>query len=108
MLLGLGTGVINAIIAAAFPMWVTGFTLIILFLWLTSGVFFIAHALPESLRYPLSFNPVVHFVEWMRAAYYEGYGDSYLDKYYVIGYGAFCLCFGLLLERLVRGRLLQG
>ena len=43
----------------------------------------------------------------MRAAYYEGYGDSYLDKYYVIGYGAFCLCFGLLLERLVRGRLLQ-
>lgn len=107
MLLGLGVGVVNAIIAAAFPVWITGYALINIGLWIISGVFFVAHALPEVLRYPLSFNPVVHAVEWMRSAYYEGYGDSYLDKGYLIGYGAICLCFGLLLERLVRGRLLQ-
>jgi capsular polysaccharide transport system permease protein len=107
MLLGLGVGVINAIVAAAIPIWVSAYNLVIIFLWITSGVFFVAHALPEALRYPLSFNPIVHAVEWMRAAYYEGYGDSYLDKSYLIGYGTICLCYGLLLERLVRGRLLQ-
>jgi capsular polysaccharide transport system permease protein len=108
MLLGLGAGVINAIIAAAYPFWATGYSLFTIFLWITSGVFFVANALPETLRYPLSFNPVVHGVEWMRAAYYEGYSASFLDKSYIIWFALLLLSAGLLLERVVRGKLLQG
>jgi capsular polysaccharide transport system permease protein len=108
MLLGLGVGVINAIIAAAYPIWTTGFSLLTIFLWFTSGVFYVANALPEQLRYPLSFNPIVHGVEWMRAAYYEGYSASFLDKSYIIAFALLTLSTGLLLERVVRGRLLQG
>jgi capsular polysaccharide transport system permease protein len=76
-------------------------------MYLTSGIYFVPHALPEVLRYPLSFNPIVHGIEWLRSAYYEGYGNSYLDKGYMIGWALACLCLGLLLERLVRGKLLQ-
>jgi capsular polysaccharide transport system permease protein len=107
MLLGLGVGVINAIIAVAAPMWVTGYALFNLVLWVSSGVFFVADSLPEIIRYPLSFNPVLQLVEWMRSAYYEGYGATILDRRYVITFALICLCVGLLLERLVRGRLLQ-
>jgi capsular polysaccharide transport system permease protein len=107
MLLGLGVGVINAIIAAALPMWVTGYALFNLALWMSSGVFFVVDALPDFIRYPLSFNPVLQGVEWMRSAYYEGFGAAVLDRRYMITFALICLCLGLLLERSVRGRLLQ-
>ena len=107
MLLGLGVGCINAIIASAFHFWVTGYALVNIILWITSGVFFVAHAVPEPARYFLSFNPIVHGIEWMRSAYYEGYGSGFLDKEYMIGYAIVSIFLGFLLERLVRGRLLQ-
>jgi capsular polysaccharide transport system permease protein len=108
MLLGLGAGVINAIIATAYPFWVTVYNLLTIFLWLVSGVFFVASALPSAVRYPLSFNPVVHGIEWMRSAYYEGYSGLFLDKTYVVGTALILLSIGLLLERLLRGKLLQA
>jgi capsular polysaccharide transport system permease protein len=107
MLLGLSFGIAHAIIAVGFRPWITGYALLNIIMWLTSGVFFAAHSLPEPLRYLDSFNPIVHGVEWMRSAYYEGYGSGFLDKEYTIGFAAFNVCLGLLLERLVRGRLLQ-
>jgi capsular polysaccharide transport system permease protein len=107
MLLGLGLGVINSIIAVAVPVWITGYALLRVILWITSGVFFVPHALPETLRSIIWFNPITHGIEWMRSAYYEGYGSDFIEKPYLIVFGAFWLCAGLLLERAVRGRLLQ-
>lgn len=107
MLLGLGVGVVNGIIAAAVPMWVTGFALVSVLLWITSGVLFVAHALPAALLYPLSFNPITHGIEWMRSAYYAGYGDGFIDKPYLVGSGLLWVCVGFLLERAVRGKLLS-
>jgi capsular polysaccharide transport system permease protein len=107
ILLGLGVGVINGIIAAAIPIWMTGFALLNIVLWISSGVFFVADSLPEVVRFPLSFHPVLQAIEWMRSAYYEGYGAAVLDRRYLISVSLLCLCVGLLSERLVRGRLLQ-
>jgi capsular polysaccharide transport system permease protein len=107
ILLGLGAGVINAIIAAAMPVWVTGYALIIVLLWITSGVYFVPHALPETLQYFLSFNPMSQGIEWVRSAYYDGYGSVFLDKPYMLAWALGMLFFGLALERLVRGRLLM-
>jgi capsular polysaccharide transport system permease protein len=107
ILLGLGVGVINGIIAAALPMWITGYALLNIILWISSGVFFVADSLPEIIRVPLSFHPVLQAIEWMRSAYYEGYGANVLDRRYLISFALVCLCFGLLSERLVRGKLLQ-
>jgi capsular polysaccharide transport system permease protein len=108
MILGLGFGVINAIIAAAMPAWITGYALFTIVLWMASGVLFVPDALPELVRYPLSFNPMLHGVEWMRASYYEGYGATILDKTYMIAFALICLFTGLALERLIRGKLLEG
>lgn len=108
MLLGLGVGFVNGVIAAAFPIWTTGYALLTIILWITSGVFFVAHALPQKLRDLIWLLPTVHTIEWMRSAYYEGYGDTFLDRRYLIGCALANLCAGLLLERLIRGRLLQN
>jgi capsular polysaccharide transport system permease protein len=107
MLLGFGFGIINAAIAMAVPTWITGYTLLTVFLYIVSGIFFLPNNLPETARYYLSFNPALQVVEWMRSAYYEGYGATTLDKPYTIGLGVVVLCLGLLIERAFRGRLLM-
>jgi capsular polysaccharide transport system permease protein len=47
ILLGLGMGIINAIVAMAFVGWMTGYALIIVSLYLSSGVMFVPDSLPE-------------------------------------------------------------
>jgi capsular polysaccharide transport system permease protein len=106
MLLGLGLGVINAILAAAFPQWITGYALLMIIMWLASGVMFIPDALPEVARVPLSYFPPLQGIEWMRSAYYDGYGSSILDRSYLVWFGAAAVFLGLLIERLMRGKLL--
>lgn len=107
MLLGFGFGIVNGIIAGIMTGWITGYALVGIILWIASGVLFVPDALPEVLRYYLSFNPCVHAIEWMRSAYYDGYNSSVLDKTYLIGFGLTSLVIGLVMERLLRGRLLQ-
>lgn len=108
ILLGVGVGVFNAVLARLIPMWATGYALVIIVFYMSSGVLFVPDALPELARQILSWNPVLHAVEWMRVAYYEGYGTRTLDPTYLIGSGVCWLFLGLAFERLIRGRLLQG
>jgi capsular polysaccharide transport system permease protein len=108
MFLGLAWGVINAIIASAFRAWFLLFLLGQILLWVSSGILFVPDALPEVVRTPLSYLPTVQGVEWMRSAYYEGLGANILDKAYLIYFSVVTLFFGLVLERLVRGKILGG
>jgi len=108
MLLGLGFGIVNGIIAAAIPFWTTGYALSIILFWMVSGILFVPDALPEIARTPLSYLPMLQGVEWMRSAYYEGYGSNILDRTYLVSWGVASLCVGLVFERLVRGRMLGG
>jgi capsular polysaccharide transport system permease protein len=101
-------GIINAIVAMAFVGWLTGYALIIVSLYISSGVMFVPDSLPEVARYYLSFNPVLQAIEWMRSAYYDGYGSLVLDKTYLIAWAACTIFSGFALERLIRGRLLGG
>jgi capsular polysaccharide transport system permease protein len=105
MLLGLGFGIVNGIIAAAIPFWLTGYALTMILFWISSGILFVPDALPEAFRFPLSYLPYLQGVEWVRSAYYEGYGSNILDKSYVVTFGAVTFFIGLLFERLVRGKL---
>lgn len=107
-LLGLGVGVVCATIAGLVPMWVTAYSLFTIVLWISSGIVFVPDALPEQAKILLSYNPVLQCVEWIRSAYYEGYGVGLLDKAYVLEWGVGTLFVGLGAERLIRGRLLMG
>jgi capsular polysaccharide transport system permease protein len=106
LLLGLGFGLLNGIIALALPIWGTVYNLTIIGMWASSSVLFVPDALPEPVRYALAYNPVLQVIEWMRSAYYEGYGDLVLDRGYVLGVAIGAIFLGLLLERAMRGYLL--
>lgn len=106
ILLGLGFGLLNGVITLAFPPWFTGFSLIIIVMWMSAGIFFVPDALPKIAREALAYHPILQVIEWMRAAYYEGYGDLVLDRTYVVSLAVIMIFAGLILERAMRGHLL--
>jgi capsular polysaccharide transport system permease protein len=108
ILLGLGFGIFNGAIAGMLPFWAIGYGLFGIVMWAASGVAISPEGLPETARYWLSFNPALQGVVWMRSAYYEGYGEEILDKSYMLSFALGSLFLGLLIERLARGRILQG
>jgi capsular polysaccharide transport system permease protein len=106
ILMGLGFGVLSGVVALAFPFWATLYSLLTILVWITSGVLFVPDTLPEPARTLISYQPVTQLVEWMRSAYYEGYGDALLDYGYVLKVSLGALFLGLILERGMRGHLL--
>lgn len=106
--LGVGFGLINAVITLAIPAWITGFALFTILMWLLSGVLLSPDGLPTTARYILSFNPSLQGVEWMRSAFYPGLGSGVLDRSYMLEFALMCLFVGLVLERMIRKTLLQG
>lgn len=104
--LACGVGAFNAVISVLWPTWsiiwgFTSFPLIIL-----SGIFFVPKSLPPDAQYILSFNPVMHCVEWLRTATYLTY-DPVLERTYPIAFGLIALVIALSLERIYRYRLLS-
>mgnify|MGYP001766226748 CR=1 FL=1 len=106
MLLGLGVGVVSAVVTGIIPYWATGYGLLMIVLWITSGVVFVPSALPENLKNIIFYPPVLHCVEWMRSAYYDDYGLGMLDKKYLLWWGGGALFVGMAMERLFRGRVM--
>lgn len=107
MLLGLGFGVFNACIATISQFWITGFALLIMVLWMGSGVLVVPDQYPLAIQEIFAVNPIFHGVAWMRSAYYPSYDVPLLNKNYILAFGAVSLCLGLALERFGRGKLLQ-
>ena len=107
VLLGVGFGVLNAGIAMIFPLWFIGYVLILVVFWLTSGVVINPELLPEQIGYWLSWNPLLHCIEWLRSAYYDDYPARLLDRGYVLEVGFGTLALGLLMQRTMKRYLLR-
>lgn len=108
MLLGFGFGIVNGVIAGILPFWFTPFSLFQIVLWIASGVINVPDELPETARYWLSFNPILIGVEWMRSAFYDGYGlNELLDKKYMLGFAVVSIFVGLAMERFMRGSIMK-
>lgn len=108
LLLAVGAGSLAGVIVMFIPFFATIYALMMILVYVGSGTLFLVSNLPDALSYPLSYNPVVHCVEWMRVAYYPSYSDRLLDKEYVIGFGSASLFLGLLMERLLRMKMMEG
>ena len=106
VLLGFGFGMLMGVIALAAPAWMAIYGLLMIALWITSGVVFVPDFLPEPARSMAAYHPVLQVIEWTRSAYYEGYGEGVLDRRYVMGVAIGSAFIGLLLERGMRGHLL--
>jgi capsular polysaccharide transport system permease protein len=107
LLLGMGFGIVNGVIAGLIPFWAMGYGLFGIVMWAASGVVLSPENFPEAAQYWLSFNPALQGIVWMRSAYYEGYGENLLDKSYMVNFGITSLFLGLLLARLFRAPLLR-
>jgi capsular polysaccharide transport system permease protein len=105
LLLGLGMGAVNIGIMSVFPGWLWGYIAVTISIYLSSGVFFLPHMLPEELYNIMKWNPVVQIVETVRLAYNPQLGVS-VDYYYVLAWCFGSLCLGLVMERTVVRRYL--
>lgn len=86
---------------------VAGYKLATILVYILSGTLFIVSNLPDAIAGLLAWSRVLHGVEWVRTAYYEGYSDKWLSKGYLIGFGSGAL-FTSLAQRLLRRRILDS
>lgn len=69
-------------------------------LYLSSGVFFLPHLLPEQIYSVIKWNPLAQIIEWVRIGYYPQMSAE-VDYSYVLLMAATCLAIGLLMERFI-------
>lgn len=105
-LLAVGVGLINGVIGAFFRLWAVIYGVLSRSLIFLSGVFFVPDFMPPEIRYWLSWNPLLHGLEWFRSGFYLTYPTLTLDKAYLVGFGLVALLIGLALERVFRARLI--
>lgn len=106
--LGFSIGWLGAVMYGLVRAWIAVQFGYLVLLYLSSGVFFLPTNLPERVRNVLWYNPLLHCVEWFRSAYYDGYGYGMLNKPYLIGCATMFLFVGIVVERSVRGRLMEA
>lgn len=101
-LLGLGAGLANAVIYLLWPTWARVEAIVTRPMFFLSGVFFIPDAFPPNIRYILSWNPMLHGIDWFRTGYYPHYKSATLDVPYLLFYIMILLVVAFSFERLFR------
>lgn len=106
-LTGVSIGIFFATLSRISPMWNFASVILVISLWVTSGVFFVPFFLPDRIVRLLYLLPTVQFITIFRSSYFDGYGAEFISIRYV---AILCLCMfaiSLTMERLLRGRLLR-
>ncbi|SDR44845.1 ABC transporter permease [Pseudovibrio sp. Tun.PSC04-5.I4] len=101
-LLGLGAGTTNAVFFRLWPTWKNLESIISRPLFFLSGIFYVPSDFPSEIVKILSWNPVLHGVEWFREGYYGNYDSIVLSKSYLFACVLFLLLIGFFGERLYR------
>ena len=106
--LGISFGTLNAVLFMMFKqVWMIIFIVFMILMYASSGALVLSSNLTVEVRNVLWFNPLFQCVEWLRSAYYDGYGGSSFSKFYVLGFSTFCLFLGIVGEKLFRGQFYQ-
>lgn len=101
-LLGLGLGMINAMIGTQFEAWDMVWHTICRTLYFISGVFYLPTMLPHMYLQYLIWNPMLHAIDWNRSMFYNDYHPVLTSPNYVIGWAVATIFLGLTLERALR------
>lgn len=105
---GISMGFASAIMMSLVPAWLFVHILLLIGMYLTCGAFYLVREMPAPIREFISYNPLFHCVEWLRLAYFAGYGGDMLSRSYLLGVATVILMAGMLGERLLRGRVVIG
>lgn len=97
--LAVGVGLINGVLTYFAKAWSLIYGLLGRSMIFFSGVFYVPATLPPGIRYYLSWNPILHCLEWFRMSFYPSYPTIDFDKSYVTycAYGS--LVFGIIIQR---------
>ncbi len=101
-LLGLSMGLLNAVITSIWVTWIQVEKVLTRPLFFVSGIFYVPSSLPPEAMAALSWNPVLHLVEWMREGIYPNYNSAVIDRVYLFFVIMLMLLCGLAGERLLR------
>ncbi|GJE75960.1 MULTISPECIES: ABC transporter permease [Methylorubrum] len=101
--LGISVGTVNVGIVSIFPPWQIIYILVVLLVYFSSGLMFVAAYMPEQIYSLMRWNPCVQIVEWVRLGY-EPSLPIQIDYLYILGWIFGSLTVGLLMERYVMER----
>jgi capsular polysaccharide transport system permease protein len=93
--LAFGIGTLNCFLNTRFPIWQRVWGIINRPMFILSCIFFVFETVPQPYRDILWWNPLVHLVGQMRAAFYPSYDAAYVSPTYVFGIALICAVFGL-------------
>ncbi len=97
VLLGLGVGLVNAVITGFFPVWQTIWSVLTRPLFLISGVIIIFEDLPGVAQDILVWNPLFHITGTMREGFYPMYNPQYISLNFVFLTALILIAAGTLL-----------
>lgn len=98
LVLGVATGIFNAVVARMVPIWDVLWPAIARGSLHFSGPYFVAAYLPPDSRWYFGLNPLIHGVNWFRRAFYPFYPSALTDRGYILMTALVLLTLGLLLE----------
>jgi capsular polysaccharide transport system permease protein len=107
-IMGVGLGVINPVIGRLIPFWDSVWPAISRASLHFAGIYYVADYLPPDIRVYLSFNPLVHAVDWFRTAFYPFYPTLIMNRPVLLYLTLAFVFFSLCLERVFREKLLKG
>lgn len=81
--------------------------LMMVLMWI-SGIMFIWPEIPYMLKGIMIYNPIFHFMELMRTAYFSSYITPVGSWSFVLGVTGVTVAFGLMLERVTRKKAMSG
>lgn len=100
IMLGIGVGTVNVGIVSVFQPWLLIYILIVIIIYLISGVYFMACYMPEKIYWWMKWNPITQVIEWVRLGYDPSLPIE-IDYLYVISWIFTSLTIGLLMERYI-------
>ena len=106
-IMGFNIGIINCVIGAHFHAWEQIWGVISRPMFILSGIFFVADAMPSEVRAVLSWNPMMHCIEWLRTGFYPEFNSTFVDVGYVLSFTFGGLFVALVLERIFRNKILE-
>ncbi|WP_398471784.1 ABC transporter permease [Tardiphaga sp.] len=107
-LLGMGLGIINAIMNVFSHAWHQVFGGVQRLLYFCSGIFYVPGMMPEWLRDIFAWNPLLHCVDWFRSSFFQAYEPRWLSISYPIVCCLVLIAIGLGLEAALRRPLRQN
>src|SRR5262249_51788979 len=75
---GIGVGYTNAVITVFFRSWEKVYSQLTRALYFISGIFYVPAMMPDWARDALTWNPLLHAIDWFRAGFFEGYQPHWL------------------------------